>query len=164
MLAESYSDLTSALDEPYEHPRRGGTPVSASGAGRRADMKRDATHVLAYGEEANRLATADDDESRVTVGSGVFRLGTAAAAANATAAAGDQNDLDRAADERLALLARRQEGASREDRARYLLLTERLRRLDPRFTEADHESISRAVDTLERASDLLASVSARFGV
>jgi hypothetical protein len=160
MVAESYRDLTAALDEPYERPRRAGTQASSTTANRRTDVKRDATRVLAYGEEADRLATEDDD-SHVTVGSGVFHLGTSKKGELDE----ERSLVERVRDERLAFLARRQEGASsREDDARYLLLTERLRRLDPRFTDAERQLVSRALDTVEQASELLASVKARFGM
>jgi hypothetical protein len=75
------------------------------------------------------------------------------------------DELDRAREERIALLARRHEGAgSIEDDARFQILTERLRRLAPRVTPRDFEPIEAALTAVESAASTLEALRAKFGV
>lgn len=71
----------------------------------------------------------------------------------------------RARDERLALLARKYESMStREDDARLQILTQRLRRLSPRVTPEDLNSLSTMVGQLEETSADLDEIRAKFGL
>ena len=71
----------------------------------------------------------------------------------------------RARDARVALLARKYESIStREDDARLQILTQRLRRLSPRVTPEDLNSLSTMVDQLEETSADLDEIRAKFGL
>lgn len=73
--------------------------------------------------------------------------------------------LESTIDDRMRLLALKFEGqASIEDRARIHLLTVRLRRLDPRVTELEKRAAEEVVTNLERASDRLAAIKAKFNL
>lgn len=66
---------------------------------------------------------------------------------------------------RLALLAKKYEGkATHEDSARLALLTERIRRLQPRVTKHDVDVLTRVVDQVEQVTDSLAQMRQRLGI
>jgi hypothetical protein len=84
-------------------------------------------------------------------------------------AAPTRHDLDdevmKARDARLALLARKYEGtASIEDGARLQILTERLRKLSPRVTSSDVEQVTDMVSEAERIAARLEAVKKKFGL
>jgi hypothetical protein len=71
----------------------------------------------------------------------------------------------KARDARLALLARKYEGvASAEDGARLQILTERLRKLAPRVTPHDLEQVVEMVADAESIAARLAAVKDKFGL
>lgn len=71
----------------------------------------------------------------------------------------------RARDARIALLARKYEGISTtEDDARLQILTQRLRRLGPRVTPEDLNSLSTMVKQLEETSADLEEIRGKFGL
>jgi hypothetical protein len=77
----------------------------------------------------------------------------------------DENDGLKARDLRLALLARKYEGAaSVEDTARLQILTERLRNLAPRVTAKDVEQVALMVADAEVIAAKLAAVKDKFGL
>lgn len=76
-----------------------------------------------------------------------------------------QNPLDRAREDRLALMAMKYEGsASSEDLARIKILTVRLRRLDPRITQDEISAAEQIVGTLEIVSGNLDRIRAELGI
>ena len=71
----------------------------------------------------------------------------------------------RVRDERVALLVRKYEGMSTtEDEARFQILTQRLRRLSPRVTPEDLNSLSTMVGHLEETSADLDAIRGKFGL
>jgi hypothetical protein len=66
-------------------------------------------------------------------------------------------------DQRIALLVRKHEG-SNEDRARFEILTQRLRKLYPRVTQDDYKTMSEMVTDAESTAAVLAGVRAKFGL
>ncbi len=75
------------------------------------------------------------------------------------------DELTRTREARLALLARKYEGqASTEDVARIHLLTERLRRLDPRVTEGERRAAQEVVESLERVTLAVTNIRNEFGL
>jgi hypothetical protein len=77
----------------------------------------------------------------------------------------DDDEVLKARDVRLALLARKYEGvASVEDTARLQILTERLRKLSPRVTDKDVEQITEMVAEAEGIAARLAAVKEKFGL
>jgi hypothetical protein len=77
----------------------------------------------------------------------------------------EDDDVLKARDARLALLARKYEGAaSVEDTARLQILTERLRKLSPRVTEKDVEQVAEMVADAEGIAARLAAVKEKFGL
>lgn len=75
------------------------------------------------------------------------------------------DDVERARRARVSLLARKYEGASSvEDDARIDILTERLRRLSPRVTKTDLETMSKMVEDLEEVSLNLEQIRENFGL
>lgn len=76
-----------------------------------------------------------------------------------------ENAADRARDTRVALLARKYEGLSTvEDDARLAILTARLRKLSPRVTSADIDSLTTMVGELEQVSSNLDEIRSKFGL
>lgn len=66
---------------------------------------------------------------------------------------------------RLALLAKKYEGEpSREDSARLALVTERIRRLQPRVTRRDVDVLTNVVEQVEQVTDSLAQMRRRLGL
>lgn len=77
----------------------------------------------------------------------------------------DDDEVLKARDARLALLARKYEGAaSVEDTARLQILTERLRKLSPRVTDKDVEQVAEMVADAEGIAARLAAVKEKFGL
>jgi hypothetical protein len=77
----------------------------------------------------------------------------------------DDDEVLKARDVRLALLARKYEGAaSVEDTARLQILTERLRKLAPRVTDKDVEQVAEMVADAEGIAARLAAVKEKFGL
>jgi hypothetical protein len=77
----------------------------------------------------------------------------------------DDDEVLKARDVRLALLARKYEGtASVEDTARLQILTERLRKLAPRVTDKDIEQVAEMVADAEDIATRLAAVKEKFGL
>jgi hypothetical protein len=77
----------------------------------------------------------------------------------------EDDDVLKARDARLALLARKYEGsASVEDTARLQILTERLRKLSPRVTEKDVEQVAEMVADAEGIAARLAALKEKFGL
>lgn len=66
---------------------------------------------------------------------------------------------------RLALLAKKYEGQPTvEDSARLALVTERIRRLQPRVTKRDVDVLTKVVDRVEQVTDSLAQMRQRLGL
>lgn len=66
---------------------------------------------------------------------------------------------------RLALLAKKYEGEPTvEDSARLALLTERIRRLQPRVTKRDVDVLTQVVGQVEQVTDSLAQMRQRLGI
>lgn len=79
--------------------------------------------------------------------------------------ANSSSQLVAARETRLALLAKKYEGEpTREDSARLALLTERIRRLQPRVTRHDVDVLTKVVDQVEQVTDSLAQMRLRLGI
>lgn len=75
------------------------------------------------------------------------------------------SQLAAARETRLALLAKKYEGEpTREDSARLALVTERIRRLQPRVTKRDVEILTQVVEQVEHVTDSLAQMRQRLGI
>lgn len=74
--------------------------------------------------------------------------------------------IQQTASDRLLLLSRKYEGSvsSREDEARIMVLTERLRRLQPRVDGKAWETIERLTAKAEESDSLIAELKAEFGI
>ena len=77
----------------------------------------------------------------------------------------EEDEVSRAREARLMLLARRYERvASPEDDARMHILTQRLRRLAPRVTESDTNELSSMFGELEAMSESVSAIRRRYGL
>jgi len=75
------------------------------------------------------------------------------------------DEISRARDARLTLLERKYDGsASPEDVARFQLLTERIRKLMPRVTQQDFDTLNEMVESAESIAGTLASIRNEFGI
>lgn len=137
--------------EPEEHEE---TLVTSPGEGREFEGTVFIIHrsaVPSVSRERSGTRTAEE-----------FRESGEPHALEATVSVGD-DPMSRARDARVALMARKYEGASTtEDIARIEILTQRLRRLSPRVTPEDIEVVSGMVDQLEGISSNLEAVRAKF--
>jgi hypothetical protein len=77
----------------------------------------------------------------------------------------DDAQLEAVRDARVAVLARKYENPeSAEHAARFRLLTEKLRSLDPRVTEHEHAALAESTALLESSVDLIAKIKRAFGM
>jgi hypothetical protein len=77
----------------------------------------------------------------------------------------DPSQLEAVRDARVAVLARKYENPeSAEHEARFRLLTEKLRSLDPRVSEDEHAALAESTALLENSVDLIAKIKRVFGV
>jgi hypothetical protein len=75
------------------------------------------------------------------------------------------DEVVRARDARIALLARRHEGtASMEDSARFHLLTERIRKLMPRVAPKEFDVLTEMVEDAESIAGTVASIRSEFDI
>jgi hypothetical protein len=76
-----------------------------------------------------------------------------------------QDELSSASEARLNLLARKYEGTwNSENEARFQILTQRLRRLDPRVTSKELDSMKTVVGQLEDVSSMLSDIQQKFRI
>jgi hypothetical protein len=142
------------------------------------------TTAVVYDDDRGREETPDLRKTRRAFEETVFvelrgQVPSLKREADTTATAGELRageppvttrvDLDdevmKARDARLALLARKYEGtASIEDGARLQILTERLRKLSPRVTSRDVEQVADMVSEAERVAARLEAVKKKFGL
>jgi len=77
----------------------------------------------------------------------------------------EHSQLEAVRDARVAVLARKYENPeSAEHEARFRLLTEKLRSLDPRVSEDEHAALADSTALLENSVDLIAKIKRVFGV
>jgi hypothetical protein len=156
----SFSDITAPNAYPFEERRGRGRGWEETVVGERPVPAFQPTEFVSYWSSVpsmNRggLSTATVAELREAFPpKSLEQLGPEA-----------DDPVIRARDERVALLVRKYEGMSTtEDEARLQILTQRLRRLSPRVTPEDLNSLSTMVGHLEETSADLDEIRAKFGL
>jgi hypothetical protein len=145
-------DLTPTMATAYEEKR--GREETAVGSFEKKFTSFEETLFIGFQQDVPRLKRQTDH----TPTAEDLRAGSGAANQ-------DDGELLKARDVRLALLARKYEGAaSVEDTARLQILTERLRKLSPRVTDRDMDQVAEMVADAESISARLAAVKEKFGL
>jgi hypothetical protein len=147
-------DLTPTMATAYDEKRD--REETAIGNFEKKFTSFEETLFIGFQEEVPRLERQTDS----TPTAEELRAGSAAGKRGQ-----DDDEILKARDVRLALLARKYEGAaSVEDTARLQILTERLRKLSPRVTDRDVEQVAEMVADAEAISARMAAVKEKFGL
>lgn len=137
-----------------EYHDKGWTPLSDRGTTQHSDATKVVSEsVVLIAGSGNRTPTVAELRRGVHVAETNH---DSAVVADATSAAKDVRSV---------LLAKKYAGkSSREDTARLDILTERIRLLSPRVTDADVTMLSSIVDQAEAMSEKLSDIRSRYGI
>lgn len=152
-------DVTPSLETPYQVSEPSAVTQPTGRHVRRATVQAivaDGTPILANQDDAPTLRSA---QPTVTAGAELY----------------DDSHVDseptlrpsvaQVRDARVAVLARKYENPrSAEHDARFKLLTEKLRSLDPRVSDAEYDALGKSFDALQDSGDVLAEIKRDFGV